>query len=236
MSKRRFPWIRSILIIFILIGAGAAFRFGLVPARYSPLPRIALASPGTMLIDWQLAEMKHEPQLCREVLTAPQIEASPISDSPIKNGCGWENAFRISKAGGARISVEKVTCEVATAFTLWMEHAVQPAAQEIFGVRVASVGNFGTYACRNIVGNPHWSELRSEHATANAIDVASFTLTDGRTISVERNWKGTGPESRFLHAAHRGSCKYFRVALGPDFNEAHHNHFHLDRGILWTCR
>ena len=86
-----------------------------------------------------------------------------------------------------------------------------------------------------VLGSAAQAHPRGPLALAGGL-VASFTLTDGRTISVERNWKGSGPESRFLHAAHRGSCKYFRVALGPDFNEAHHNHFHLDRGILWTCR
>lgn len=219
-----------------MIGAAAGFRFGLIPARYSPLPRLSLAAPGGMLVDWQIAELRHEPQLCREVLAGPVVEASSIPDSPIKNGCGWENAFRLSRAGGARIGVDKVTCEVAAAFALWVEYVVQPAAQQSFGAKVASIGNFGTYSCRNIIGNAKWSAFKSEHATANAIDINSFTLTDGRTITVEKNWKGSGSESRFLHAVHDGSCKYFRVSLGPDFNEVHHNHFHLDRGWLWTCR
>ncbi|MGI9478102.1 MAG: extensin family protein, partial [Hyphomicrobiaceae bacterium] len=32
------------------------------------------------------------------------------------------------------------------------------------------------------------------------------------------------------------ACHYFRVALSPAFNAAHRDHFHFDRGILWTCQ
>jgi hypothetical protein len=35
-------------------------------------------------------------------------------------------------------------------------------------------------------------------------------------------------ESAFLHEAHDDACRIFGTVLGPDANEAHHNHFHLD--------
>ena len=98
------------------------------------------------------------------------------------------------------------------------------------------LGDMGTYDCRNIVGNPLWKGLRSQHATANAIDISGFTLADGRSISVLKDWKGEGKDAEFLHEVHRRSCRYFRVALGPNFNVAHANHFHFDRGLMWTCR
>ncbi|WP_290982909.1 extensin family protein [Hyphomicrobium sp.] len=34
--------------------------------------------------------------------------------------------------------------------------------------------------------------------------------------------------SAFLHEAHDGACDLFGTVLGPDTNEAHHDHFHLD--------
>jgi hypothetical protein len=113
---------------------------------------------------------------------------------------------------------------------------VQPLAMEMFGKRVASLGDMGTYDCRNIVGNPFWKGVRSQHATANALDISGFTLEDGRNINVLRDWNDKGQEGKFLHEAHRRACRYFRVTLGPEFNEAHRNHFHLDRGLLWTCK
>ena len=32
----------------------------------------------------------------------------------------------------------------------------------------------------------------------------------------------------FLRAAHRSACKVFNTVLGPEANNAHLNHFHLD--------
>ena len=32
----------------------------------------------------------------------------------------------------------------------------------------------------------------------------------------------------FLRAAHRSACKLFNTVLGPEANNAHLNHFHLD--------
>jgi hypothetical protein len=34
--------------------------------------------------------------------------------------------------------------------------------------------------------------------------------------------------SAFLHKAHDGACDIFATVLGPDTNDAHHDHFHLD--------
>ena len=32
----------------------------------------------------------------------------------------------------------------------------------------------------------------------------------------------------FLRAAHRSACKLFNTVLGPEANNAHLNHFHVD--------
>jgi len=34
--------------------------------------------------------------------------------------------------------------------------------------------------------------------------------------------------ARFLRAAHQAACRHFGTVLGPEANEAHRNHFHLD--------
>ncbi len=184
----------------------------------------------------RLAALKGDASLCQAVLKTPLVEASAIPDEPIINGCGWKNAVRLSNAGGTRLSADKVTCEMAAALTMWLEHEVQAAAERNFSERVTSVKHMGTYACRNIAGSKFWKGFRSQHATASAIDIESFTLSGGRAISVLRNWKGDTPEARFLHEIHSRACRYFRVAIGPDFNAAHANHFHFDRGALKSCR
>jgi hypothetical protein len=234
-ARRRPRALRSTALLIFLCGLALAFRQGLVPWYVNPLPAIDLADPSRPFADWRLAAMKHNPDLCRRVLVAPYVEVEPIADHPLQDGCGWTNAVRMTSAGGVRAGFDKVTCEAATALALWLEYGVQPAAQDTFGQRVVAVQSFGTYACRNIIGATYWKDRRSEHAIANAIDIGGFTLANGHHISIRRQWGGDGPEARFLRAAHDSACRYFRVALGPNFNPQHHDHFHLDRGIGWVC-
>jgi len=33
-----------------------------------------------------------------------------------------------------------------------------------------------------------------------------------------------------------GACRFFDVVLGPDYNDAHRDHFHLDMGAYRACR
>ena len=235
-ARHRPSALRSLPLLVVLCGLALAFRQGLVPWYLNPLPAIDLADPSRPLADWRLAAMRYNRDLCRRVLVAPHVEVEPIADHPFEDGCGWTNAVRMSNAGGVRAGFDKITCEAASAFALWLEYGVQPAAQDTFAQRVVAVQSFGTYACRNIVGAKFWKSRRSEHAIANAVDIAGFTLANGQHISVRRQWRSDGPETRFLRAAHDSACRYFRVVLGPDFNPEHHDHFHLDRGIGWVCK
>ncbi len=236
MAKRRLRLSRLVLGALLLAGLVLVFRQGLLPASLLPLPSLRLDDPSPWLVDWRLAALRTARDVCRSTLLAPIIEAEPVGDRRIENGCGWENAFRISSAGGVRIPIDRLSCPAATALAMWLQHEVQPAAREHLGQSVASVRHFGGYSCRNILGNKYFSSFRSEHATANAIDIAGFTLANGRSISVQQQWKGSGPEARFLHQIHARACRYFRVAIGPDYNAAHHDHFHYDRGPMSSCR
>jgi hypothetical protein len=236
MPAKHYPRaLRSLPLLVFLCGLVLAFRQGLVPWFLNPLPAIDLADPSRPFADWRLAAMRYNSDLCQRVLVAPHVEVEPIADHPLQDGCGWTNAVRMTSAGGVRAGFDKITCEAATALALWLEYGVQQAAVDTLGQRVVAVQSFGTYACRNVVGAKYWKNRRSEHALANAIDIAGFTLANGQHISVRRQWSGDGPEGRFLRAAHDSACRYFRVVLGPNFNPEHHDHFHLDRGISWVC-
>lgn len=77
---------------------------------------------------------------------------------------------------------------------------------------------------------------RSQHATANALDIAGFRLADGRTVNVLRDWPQDNTDARFLRQVRDDACEVFNVVLSPDYNAAHRNHFHLDAGPWWVCR
>lgn len=50
--------------------------------------------------------------------------------------------------------------------------------------------------------------MRSEHATANAIDIAGFRLENGDSISVLKDWREQSREAMFLREVHRRACRY----------------------------
>ena len=234
--RRRRRSYRWSWLVLLALGVVAAFREGLLPAAWSPLPALDLSNANAWLVDWRIAELKRDRALCMRVLRPPYITASAVPARPVTNGCGWENAVRISSAGGAALNVGTVSCEVAAGIAMWLAHDVQPLAQSLLGSRVASVQHMGTYACRDIRGRKTWYSVRSQHASANALDIGGFRLADGRQVTVLRHWSGVGPEGRFLREVHDRACRYFRVALGPEFNALHRDHFHYDRGILSRCK
>lgn len=233
-QRRRHSYILPFLIAAALLLGG--LWSGVIPQWLLPMAPLDLKEPNSWFLDLRLAALRRNPAQCQRILQPPVISAKAIAPSPIKNGCGWTNAVAMTRAGEARVSAGAVSCELAAAFAMWMEHSVQPAAKQYLGSAVASVQHMGVFACRNIKGSRTLSGFRSQHARANAIDVSGFTLANGQRISIRQHWKGDAATATFLHAIHDGACRYFRVALGPDFNDAHENHFHLDRGTFKSCR
>jgi hypothetical protein len=236
LRRRRDPWLRVLLLVLVLSGLAILLRQGLMPVAVNPLPSVELDKKDQWLLDWRLAKIRSDPALCARTLQKPYLDARPISDSPMSNGCGWQNAVAVYGAGGARVYFGELTCEMAVALALWIQNDVQPLARETFGRPVRSIQTFGSYSCRNIIGDHGSGLIRSQHASANAMDIAGFTLTDGRSITVAADWRADTPPGRFLRAVHAGACKYFRVVLSPDYNAVHSNHLHLDRGPFSACR
>ena len=71
------------------------------------------------------------------------------------------------------------------------------------------------------------------HAGALAIDAAIFKTKDGRSLSVEKDYRREPMLKGFVREA--ASERLFNVLLGPDYNWQHRNHFHLEvtSGVRW---
>ena len=167
--------------------------------------------------------------LARKLVTpSAYIVPSPEIDGP--GICGMTRPLKVSALDNGSIGLDKVLtidCPMISALEAWLNDVVQPDAQARFGQKVASVNVFGAYSCRSI-DNAAGARL-SEHAFGNAVDVAGFTLADGRKITFMRDWKSAGSqESAFLHETHAGACQYFTTVLGPGADVFHYNHIHLD--------
>jgi hypothetical protein len=110
---------------------------------------------------------------------------------------------------------------------------LQQESMRVMKKKVRSVQNFGTFSCRNV--NRQKEGRLSQHATANAIDIASFTFEDGSTANILKDW-GKGERGDFLRGVRDGACRFFGGVLSPDYNAAHANHFHFDMGWWKICR
>lgn len=177
-------------------------------------------------------------QQCFADLSRAEVRFSPLPDRDYGSGCVVLGAVQLLDIGTPVSGLKAIRCPVARALVGWVRHGVRPAARQILGSEVVRIDSYGTYACRGIIGGSAGSAGRvSEHGLANAVDIGSFTLADGRRIVLERDWNSTDPQVReFLRIVHRSACKRFVTTLGPDYNAAHRNHFHLDMGGRPLCR
>lgn len=122
--------------------------------------------------------------------------------------------------------VATLACPIVSVLDRWLADSVQPAALRWFGARVVEIKQISAYSCRGMNGNSR--AHISEHAFGNALDIAAFTLADGRRISVKDGWKGMPEEQGFLRDVQAAACRQFNTVLAPGSNVYHYDHIHVD--------
>lgn len=234
----------KIFLVLALLAFGAFLAWGYARNHPEDVPwtDLDLAQPVGAFTGRKLAALGDDADRCRALLRRAGIRFVAL---PARGGgqCGYDDAVRFSPGGALDLAYRPgdlgTSCPVAAGLALWEWHVVQPAALRHFGTRVAAVEHFGSYSCRRLYGRAEgaWSE----HASANAVDIAAFRLADGRRVAIAADWKGEGARARFLREVRDGACRLFATTLSPDYNEAHRDHLHLDqagRGAMgWrACR
>ena len=119
-----------------------------------------------------------------------------------------------------------LACPMVSALDRWIIDSVQPAARRWFRQPVVEIRQISAYSCRGMNGQP--GARISEHAFGNALDIASFTLADGRRITVKNGWRGSPEEQGFLRDVQGAACDQFNTVLAPGSNRFHYDHFHFD--------
>jgi hypothetical protein len=151
-----------------------------------------------------------------------------------------------------------VNCRLAARLDHWMKDTVQPVAEEMLGGRVTRIVNASAYACRQRIGTSggrlsehslanaldisafvmggdqpidvltNWGPTaRDRQAQAKSEKPAGGG--DARPIRDAEQVDGTSTSNaRFLRRMHAGACTVFGTVLGPEANEAHRDHLHLD--------
>lgn len=141
-------------------------------------------------------------------------------------GCGVLEPVQITKISGIEIDGETtLDCRTARTVANWLTGVVVPEARTHLGSGIETVHVFGTYSCRTRNNRP--GARLSEHAVGRAIDIAGFTLVNGRKVTVLQNW-GKGPQGAFLDQIWQKACGSFTTVLGPQSDRFHKDHFHLD--------
>jgi len=231
---------RFILISILLISTVLVSAYGIysgrivVPDVWNPWAKLKIEEPLNWLTRIKLARLSTNDDLCLSVLAEAQMSYHAVPDRETGPGCAFDNAVRIERTSLRIGEPFTLSCRSAVALALWEHHALHPAAQKLFAEPVVRIEHFGSYACRNVYSRK--DAPLSRHATADAVDIGGFVLASGRRISVARDWAADSNEGHFLRALRDGACSVFDSVLGPEYNAAHSNHFHLDRGGYRMCR
>lgn len=234
--SRRIIW--SIILGCIMLTAYAVLRGKPQDLPWTPLD---LSEPPGVFTGRKISSLTNNARECRVLLDRAGIDYTAIGAQG-SGRCQHSDSVRLKSAGDAvTYSPASVapSCPVVAALKMWEWYVVQPAAQQWFGQQVQRIDHLGSFSCRRLYGRS--SGDFSEHATADAIDIAGFVLADGRKIRVLRDWKQESEGAKFLRDVRNGACDLFSTVLSPDYNAAHADHLHLDqaeRGAMgWrACR
>ncbi|MBI3699266.1 MAG: extensin family protein [Afipia sp.] len=171
-------------------------------------------------------------------LSSPPMSRPPQTRAPYNAPPNYSQPYTPPRLGPSRGSpvnnvgpvaikpTATLACPIVSVLDRWITESVQPSAQRWFGSPVAEIKQISAYSCRGMNGNPN--AHISEHAFGNALDIAAFTLADGRRISVKDGWKGLPEEQGFLRDVQGAACQQFNTVLAPGSNVYHYDHIHVD--------
>jgi hypothetical protein len=148
---------------------------------------------------------------------------------PVKgqDGCSAEDLVRLDAvvlSQANRVGFKPaptLRCRLAVELSKWIR---QDLAAEVLplGAKLSEIENDGSYECRprnNVPDAP-----MSEHGSANAIDMRSFKLSDGKRYEFT--------DARVNEAVRKNikasACARFTTVLGPGSDGYHEQHIHVD--------
>ena len=195
-----------------------------VPAAPNETPKETVAPPPP-----SPAEIFHG---CLSEMRSAGMEFQ-VLDKVTEGRCTLEGAVALQSVvtPGGKVELPahpRLLCTFAMKFGRWITETAAPIIAAHAGASLKTVATGPGLECRNRNGES--SGKTSEHAKGNAIDVASFELTDRRRITVG-DADMEIPLAVALKGLRTSACGYFTTVLGPGSNEAHKDHLHFDLGL-----
>ncbi|MGB9098717.1 extensin family protein [Erwinia sp.] len=214
-------------ILLLLVAITPWFEQHL-PSAWNPFTPLEMTDSPGFITRYKLKRLAGDPQACLAVLQRAQQQGYLrfSQPAPTSGTCPLPDPIRVQSFGDVRLSSSFLaSCSLAVSTTMFVTQKAKPLAAAELGSPLARIDHLGSYACRNIY---HRAEGRlSEHATAEALDLSGFRLANGQQISVLKEWPRQGSGSQWLHQIFQQSCQFYGNSIGPDYNAAHANHFHL---------
>lgn len=224
---------KSLIVLCILLGlVYVGYRH--LPSYYNPFAPLQLSDPPGWITQFKLRRLS--PEYCATLLAQANqqrlISSVAVADS--QGECPLRNVVRVKNFGSVKLSSSFLaSCPLALSSALFVKQQAQPLAERFMGSTITRIDHYGSYACRNIYHRQN--ARRSEHASAEALDISGFRLANGRQVTVLKGWRQ--PQTQpWLRAMLSASCGYYGNGLGPEYNAAHANHFHLGMRGFGLCR
>ncbi|MGE1621888.1 extensin family protein [Enterobacter hormaechei] len=222
------------LLILIVIAGIATVGYRWLPPHYNPFVPLTLDDPPGKITQFKLRRLT--PQACANLLAQANqrqlIRTQAVADSA--GECPLSNVVRVRDFGPVSLNGSFLaSCPLALSSALFVSQQARPLTKTWTGSELTRIEHLGSFACRNIYSRP--DARRSEHATADALDISAFRLANGQRVTVLNGWKAEKTQP-WLQALLSASCGYYGNALGPDYNAAHANHFHLGMRGYGLCR
>ncbi|AIV28590.1 extensin family protein [Enterobacter cloacae] len=224
---------KTLLIVFILV-AVATVGYRWLPSHYNPFTPLSLDDPPGPITQYKLRRLT--PEACASLLSQANqkalIRTQPVADSA--GACPLHNVVRVRDFGPVSLNSSFLaSCSLALSSALFVSQQARPLTKTWTGSELVRIEHLGSYACRNIYHRP--DARRSEHATAEALDISAFRLANGERVTILHGWRSTKTQP-WLQALLTASCGYYGNGLGPEYNAAHANHFHLGMRGFGLCR
>ncbi len=167
---------------------------------------------------------------CTRLLTGLDVTAKPLPPVGSADSCGAPAPVEVTAIAGVKLApAATLSCPMVAALHHWVTDTLQPLAQSMLATRVTSIANASSYVCRS---RNHIAGAKiSEHARANALDMASFTYARADLPAGWAQWLGADGKpvaGSFIERVRLGACSDFTTVLGPGADEYHGDHFHLD--------
>jgi hypothetical protein len=204
-----------------------------LPARLgSPLLSASLTPPQEAYAslpeaESSLAAAPTVPSACQLRLGADLAVIHPLPPIIGPGDCGALDVVRLDAivlADKSKVTVSPpatLRCTMAEAVAHWVREAVAPAVSDLHAP-LRGVENYDSFECRGrnrVVG-----AKVSEHGLANALDIRSFKLADGKSVGLT-DVKVT---KEFRDSLRQSACSRFMTVLGPGSDGYHESHIHID--------